>query len=253
MISLKSEREIDLMRKAGLIIAKVFEMLEPEIRPGAATRDLDAIAAEEIRSLGGRAAFLGYKGFPGAICTSINEVVVHGIPQDRAVLSGDIISIDVGVEVGGYYADAAATFAVGAISQAAARLLQVTEESLYRGIDNARPGKRLMDIGSAVQRYVEDRGFSVVRSFVGHGIGSQMHEEPEVPNFGTPNTGIRLEAGMALAIEPMVNQGTYKVKVLEDGWTAVTEDSALSAHFEHTILITNDEPEILTPWQKKNR
>lgn len=252
MISLKSDRETGLMFKAGEIVGRVFEILGDEIKPGVTTRQLDNHAAEIISSLGARPAFLGYKGFPGNICTSINEVVVHGIPGQRPLKEGDIISLDIGVEFEGYYADAAATFDVGKISETARRLIDVTERSLYLGIGKARPGNRLSDISYEIQNLAEQNGFSVVRAFVGHGIGSKMHEEPEVPNFGRPNRGVRLEPGMVLAIEPMVNEGTYEVKILEDGWTAVTQDGKLSAHFEHTVLITEDEPRILTLWQKKN-
>lgn len=253
MIGLKSDREIALMSKAGEIVAKVFEKLEDQIRPGLSTRHLDTIAADTIKALGGRPAFLGYNGFPGNICASINEVVVHGIPGERKLADGDIVSLDAGVEFGGYYADAAATYAVGQISGEAQRLMDVTERSLYLGIEKALPGNRLSDITNAIQVFVESNGFSVVRAFVGHGIGSAMHEPPEIPNYGEPSRGVRLECGMALAIEPMVNQGTYDVKILDDGWTAVTKDKKLSAHFEHTIVITKDKPLILTLWQKKNR
>jgi len=253
MVAVKSDREIDLMRRAGRMLGQVFESLEPRIKVGISTKELDTIAEVVIRSLGGKPAFLDYKGFPGSICASINEVIVHGIPGDRVLIDGDIIGLDIGVEFQGYYSDAAATFAVGNISDTAGRLMKVTEASLYLGIDKARPGNRISDIGHAIQTCVEDENFSVVRAFVGHGIGSSVHEEPEIPNFGPPNAGIKLEAGMTLAIEPMVNEGTHLVSILEDGWTAVTRDGGLSAHFEHTVLVTKKEPEILTKWQKKNR
>lgn len=253
MIDLKSAREIALMANAGEIIGKVFERLEPQINPGVKTKELDSIAIGLIRALGGESAFKGYKGFPGNICTSINEVVVHGIPQERQLKEGDIISLDIGVKLEGYYADAAATFGVGKISEQAKRLIDVTECSLYLGIEKARPGNRLSDITHEIQGFVEQNGFSVVRAFVGHGIGSSMHEDPEIPNFGPPNRGVRLEPGMTFAIEPMVNQGTYDVEILDDGWTAVTGDRRLSAHFEHTVLITENEPRILTLWQRKNQ
>ncbi|MDD5449525.1 MAG: type I methionyl aminopeptidase [Candidatus Omnitrophica bacterium] len=253
MIGLKSDREISLISEAGAIIGKVFERLEGEIRPGITTIELDRLAGQLIKSFGGRAAFLGYKDFPGKICASPNDVVVHGIPGDRKLEKGDIISLDVGVERGGYYADSAATFAVGNCSDAAARLMEATECSLYIGIDKARAGNRLSDIGNAIQTFIENKGFSVVRAFVGHGIGAELHEEPEIPNFGAAGRGPRLEPGMVLAIEPMVNEGTCDVEILEDGWTAVTGDGKLSAHFEHTILVTDKEPRILTKWQKKNR
>jgi len=253
MIGLKSDREISLMAKAGEIVGKVFERLEDEVRPGIETKRLDTIANDLIKSLGGKSAFFGYKGFPGNICVSINEAVVHGIPGERRIGEGDIVSLDVGVEFQGYCADGAATFAAGKISEEAKRLMDVTERSLHLGIAEAMAGSRLSDISSAIQSYVEKNAFSVVRAFVGHGIGSKMHEEPEIPNFGPPNRGVRLEPGMALAIEPMVNQGTYDIEILEDGWTAVTADRKLSAHFEHTIVVSEGEPRILTLWQKKNR
>jgi methionyl aminopeptidase len=196
---------------------------------------------------------LGYKGFPGNICVSVNEGVVHGIPGKRALKTGDIANVDVGVKWKGYFADGATTFAVGEIADRARRLMEVTEHSLYLGIEAARPGNRLSDIGHAIQSYVEKNGFSVVRAFVGHGIGSRMHEEPEIPNFGPPSKGVRLESGMTFAIEPMINEGSPDVEILEDGWTAVTEDRKLSAHFEHTIVITQGAPKILTLWQKKKQ
>ena len=253
MIGLKSDREVALMTKAGEIVGKVFERLEGEISPGVTTKELDTIAKDVIISLGGEAAFLGYKGFPGNICVSINEGVVHGIPGARRLKEGDIASIDVGVRWQGYCADGAATFTVGGISKTAQRLMDVTERSLYLGIEAARQGNRLSDIGHAIQSYVEENSFSVVRAFVGHGIGSKMHEEPEIPNFGSPNRGARLEPGMAFAIEPMINEGTSDVEILEDGWSAVTADRKLSAHFEHTIVITQNGPRVLTSWQKKKR
>lgn len=253
MIRLKSDREVGLMSKAGEIIGKVFERLEGEIRPGITTKELDAIARQTIESEGAEAAFLGYKGFPGNICVSLNESVVHGIPGKRALKKGDIAGIDVGVKWQGYFADGAATFAVGEISNEARRLMEVTEHCLRLGIEAATPGNRLSDIGHAIQSHAEKNGFGVVRAFVGHGIGSKMHEEPEIPNFGLPGKGIRLEAGMTFAIEPMINEGTPDVEILDDGWTAVTADGKMSAHFEHTILITKDSPRILTLWQKKKR
>ncbi|NQU73373.1 MAG: type I methionyl aminopeptidase [Candidatus Omnitrophica bacterium] len=253
MIVLKSDREISLMLKAGEIVGKVFEKLNGEIKPGVKTKQLDKSAKEKIESLGGRPAFFGYKGFPGNICTSINNVVVHGIPGEQRLTEGDIISLDVGAEFEGYYADAAITIAVGNISKEAKRLIDVTECSLSSGIEQARAKNRLSDVTAAIQGFVEKNGFSVVRAFVGHGIGSRMHEEPEIPNFKWIKEDVRLEPGMTLAIEPMVNQGTYDVKIMEDGWTAVTRDGKLSAHFEHTILITEEEPKILTLWQKKKQ
>lgn len=247
MIVLRSEAEIAEIRKAGSIVALVLEKLKGRAKAGISTAELDRIAAEEIRKAGGKPAFKNYKGFPANICASINEVVVHGIPSAAARLDdGDIISVDVGVKYNDHYADAAITVPVGRVSEEARKLLKVTEEALLKGIDKARPGNRLSDISHSVQQYVESNGFSVVRAFVGHGIGTKIHEEPEIPNYGSPNRGPRLEPGMVLAIEPMVNAGTFDVEVLEDGWTVVTRDRALSAHFEHTIAITENGPEILT-------
>jgi len=246
MIVLRSEEEVEAIRSAGNIIARTFEKLARHVKAGVRTKELDAIAREEILKRGGYPAFKDYRGFPANICASINEVVVHGIPSDRKLKDGDIISLDVGVKFRDYFADAAITLGVGKISEAAARLMGVTEKALYIAIENAVPGRRLSDISAKVQEHVESNGFSVVRAFVGHGIGSKIHEEPEIPNFGRAGTGPRLEPGMVLAIEPMVNAGTYEVEILEDGWTAVTKDRRLSAHFEHTIVITKDGSEILT-------
>ena len=246
MIIVKSLQEIELMRQAGRIVAGTLQELAGAVRPGITTIKLDALARQYIQKSGARPAFLGYHGFPATICTSLNEEVVHGIPGLRRLKAGDIISIDVGVFYKGYYGDAAATFPVGEVSPLAKRLLEVTRESLYKGIEKAYPGNRLYDISAAIQTYVESRGFSVVRSYVGHGIGSEMHEEPQVPNFGLPGKGPLLEAGMVLAIEPMVNAGTWEVETLSDDWTVVTKDRNLSAHFEHTVAIMQDGPEILT-------
>ncbi|RDV83381.1 type I methionyl aminopeptidase [Ammonifex thiophilus] len=246
MIHRKSERELQYMREAGRIVALTLQELEKAIRPGVTTKELDSLAEEFIRRQGARPAFKGLYGFPASICTSINEEVVHGIPGPRRLREGDIISIDVGTEVEGYHGDGAWTFPVGEISEEAARLLEVTREALYRGIEKAVAGNRLTDISYAIQTYVESHGFSVVRDFVGHGIGRRMHEEPQVPNFGPPGRGPRLEEGMTLAIEPMVNAGTYEVEVLPDNWTVVTKDRRLSAHFEHTIAVRKTRAEILT-------
>ena len=246
MIIIKSLQEIELMRQAGRIVAGTLQELAGAVRPGITTIQLDTLARQYIQKSGARPAFLGYHGFPATICTSLNEEVVHGIPGLRRLKAGDIISIDVGVFYKGYYGDAAATFPVGEVSPLAKRLLEVTRESLYKGIEKAYPGNRLYDISAAIQTYVESRGFSVVRSYVGHGIGSEMHEEPQVPNFGLPGKGPLLEAGMVLAIEPMVNAGTWEVETLSDDWTVVTKDRNLSAHFEHTVAIMEDGPEILT-------
>jgi len=246
MIILRSDDEVALIREAGKILASTLAKLKRYAKPGVQTKELDAIARDEIIKSNGYPAFKGYKGFPGNICTSINEVVVHGIPSERKLQNGDIISIDVGVRFRDYFADAAITLGVGSISAAAEKLIKVTKQALYIGIENAKPGNRLSDISAKIQGHVESNGFSVVRAFVGHGIGTKIHEEPEIPNFGNPGTGPRLEKGMVLAIEPMVNAGTYEVEVLEDGWTAVTKDRRLSAHFEHTIVVGERCAEILT-------
>lgn len=246
MISLKSKEEIEFMKKAGGIVKKVLNDLECFVKPGITTKELDHRAFRLIKKEGGIPAFKGYKGFPGNICTSINCVVVHGIPKKEILKSGDIISIDIGVVYKGYYADSACTLSVGKISDAAQNLIEATKRSLFLGIDEARVNRRLTNISHAIQSFIESRGYSVVRALVGHGIGSKMHEDPEVPNFGEPNKGILLKSGMTLAIEPMVNEGTYEVEVLEDGWSVVTKDRRLSAHFEHTVLVTEDGPEILT-------
>lgn len=246
MITRKSTRELRYMRDAGRVVANVFQELEKAVRPGVTTGELNRLAEDFIIRQGARPAFKGLYGFPAAICTSVNEQVVHGIPGLRKLEAGDIISIDIGAEINGYFGDAAVTFPVGDISPEACRLLDVTRDALYAGIDVARTGNRLSDISHAIQSYVEKHGFSVVRDYVGHGIGRKMHEDPQVPNFGRPGRGPRLEPGMTLAIEPMVNAGTYEVVTLDDGWTVVTRDGSLSAHFEHTVAITNGAAEILT-------
>jgi len=252
MITLKSKAEVSRIEAACRIVVDILEFLETKIRPGIATLELDKLADDHIRQKGAVSAFKGYKGFPANICTSVNDVIVHGIPCRQVLKDGDIISVDVGVELNGYYGDAAITFPVGKISAEAKRLLAAAEGALYEGIAKALSDNRLSDISNAIQRYVESNGFSVVREFVGHGIGSKMHEDPQIPNFGEPGMGPRLKPGMVFAIEPMVNSGTYRVEVLEDGWTAVTKDRKLSAHFEHTIYIDEGGPEILTKWQKRN-
>jgi methionyl aminopeptidase len=225
----------------------VLTELAAAVAPGVSTADLDELAEKRIRQAGATPAFKGYHGYPATICASINDEVIHGIPSGRRVLNeGDIISIDVGASLDGYFGDSAVTLPVGQISESAAALLRVTEEALYKAIEAAKPGKRVSDIGHAVQKHVEAYGYSVVREFVGHGIGQRMHEEPQIPNYGEPGHGPRLAEGMVLAIEPMVNAGTPAVKVLADGWTAVTRDKSLSAHFEHTVAVTAGEPWILT-------
>lgn len=246
MIILKSSKEIEIMKKAGRVVAEVHEKLKQAIQPGITTGELDRIAEEYILKSGASPAFKGYQGFPASICTSINEEVVHGIPGSRILIEGDLISIDIGAVVDGYYGDAAQTHPVGEITQEEERLIQVTKQSFYEGIKFAKEGYRLSDISNAIQVYVESNGFSVVRDYVGHGIGQNLHEDPPVPNYGKPGKGPRLKAGMLLAIEPMVNIGTYHVQTLENNWTVVTLDGKASAHYENTIAITPKEPEILT-------
>lgn len=246
MIKIKSPREIKAMRRGGRIVAVVLHELEQMIRPGVTTAALNKTAERIIRKAGAVPAFLGYHNFPASICTSVNEEVVHGIPGLRRLKEGDIISIDVGVRLDGYYGDAAATFAVGAITPKAARLIEVTRRSLEEAIQAMQTGARLSDISHRVQSYVESNQFSVVRNFVGHGIGTEMHEEPQLPNFGEPGRGPRLQQGMVVAIEPMVNTGGWEVEVLGDRWTVVTRDRSLSAHFEHTVALGENGPQILT-------
>jgi len=246
MIILKSDREIQYMREAGRILAITRAELEKAIVPGVRTRDLDRLAEDLIRKQGAIPAFLGYNDFPATLCTSVNNEVVHGIPGPRRLEEGDIISIDFGVIYKGYFSDAAATFPVGTVSSEALRLIQVTREALEQGIEAAQPGRRLSDISHAVQTWVEKHRFSVVRDYVGHGIGRNLHEDPQIPNFGPPGQGPLLRPGMTLAIEPMVNQGGYQVHTLDDHWTVVTDDGSLSAHFEETIAILENGPEILT-------
>lgn len=243
---LKSPAEIEVMREAGRITASALRVVGEAVAPGVTTAQLDEIAAEHIRNEGGKPAFLGYRGFPATLCVSVNDEVVHGIPGKRRLREGDIVSVDCGVIVDGYYGDAAMTFPVGQVSDQARRLMDVTREALDAAIARCRPGMRLGDVGNAVQTVVERAGFSVVREYVGHGIGRSMHEEPQVPNFGRAGTGVTLKPGTVLAIEPMVNAGGYAVRSLDDGWTVVTADGSLSAHFEHTVAITEDGPSILT-------
>jgi methionyl aminopeptidase len=247
MIILKTPEEIEVMAKASKLVAETLEFLKTHVRPGVTTEELDRLAEEFIRSRGGRPAFKGYRNYPKTLCISVNDQVVHGIPSKRVLKEGDIVGLDLGAVVDGFYGDAAVTVAVGAINEETAKLLCVTEEALYAGINQAVVGNRLSDISHAVQERVEAAGFSVVTDFVGHGIGRQLHEEPQVPNYGKPGQGPRLQAGMVLAIEPMVNMGTSEVRVLDDQWTAVTKDGSLSAHFEHTIAIQpSGPPRILT-------
>ncbi len=239
------------MAKAGGIVGEVLESLQGMIQVGITTKEIEIYAEERIRTLGGKPAFKGYRGYPASICTSVNDEVVHGIPSSRRLKDGDIISMDLGVYYDGFYGDGAVTVPVGKIDHETAALLQVTEEALNLGIENAIEGKRVSDISHAIQRHAEKNGFSVVRTFVGHGIGRELHEEPQIPNYGPPGKGPRLKKGMTLAIEPMVNSGTYEVKILGDGWTAVASDGRKSAHFEHTVLVTSEKPRILTKPDRK--
>jgi methionyl aminopeptidase len=245
-IRLKTPAEIKKLREAGRVVAEVLDLISENVRPGVTTRKLDNLAAAHFKRRKARAAFLGYQGFPASICVSIDNEVVHGIPSERKLEEGQIVSVDVGSVVDGYYGDSARSFAVGEIDDNAKELLEVTREALNRGIAACTVGNRLGDLSAAIQSYAEGKGFSIVRDLVGHGIGTRMHEEPQVPNFGESGTGINLEEGLVLAIEPMINAGKYQVRMLSDGWTIVTDDGSLSAHFEHTVAITSNGPEILT-------
>jgi len=247
VITIKSQREIELMREAGRIVALAHREIARRIKPGITTAEINQIVEQVIRDHDATPSFKGYGGFPGSACTSLNDEVVHGIPTPkRALKNGDILKVDIGANYKGYHGDSAWTYAVGTISDDAVRLLEVTEKSLFEGLKHARQGARLSDISHAIQTYVEDHGYHVVKHFVGHGIGKNLHEAPQIPNFGLPGKGPLLKPGMTLAIEPMVNIGTDAVKVLADDWTAVTTDGSLSAHFEHTVLITEDECVLLT-------
>jgi len=246
MIIIKNHNEIELMRKAGKIVAETLLLVGEKVRPGITTAELDSIAEEFITKHGARPSFKGLYGFPASLCISVNEQVVHGIPGGYVLKEGDIVSVDCGAKIDGFHGDAARTFAVGNISDEAKRLIQVTEESFFKGIEFARIGNNLTDISNEIQSYVEAAGLSVVREFVGHGIGKSVHEDPEVPNFGKPGRGPKLVAGMTLAIEPMVNIGTYRVTTLGDDWTVISADKSLSAHYENTVVILPDGPEILT-------
>jgi methionyl aminopeptidase len=246
MIICKSEAELRLMREAGRIVAETHRLLKQAIRPGITTRELDGIAEAYIRSQGAVPSFKGYNSFPASICASVNEELVHGIPGPRKLSDGDIISIDIGAQYEGYHGDSAWTYGVGEISDEAKRLLEVTEQSLYAGLALVKPDVRLFTVSHAIQKVIEAAGFSVVREYVGHGIGANLHEEPQIPNYGIPDRGPRLKPGMVLAIEPMVNIGGRHVRTLEDNWTVVTVDGSWCAHFEHTVAVTNDGCEILT-------
>ncbi len=246
MIKIKSLQEVNKMRSAGRITAETFEVLKDHIKPGITTGELDKIAADYIKKCGAGCAFYNYNGYPGHICISVNEEVVHGIPGKRVLKEGDIVSVDLGATYDGYHGDAARTYAVGEISPEAQRLISVTKQSFFEGIEKAVAGNRVFDISANIQNFVEQNGYSVVRALVGHGIGSNLHEDPEVPNFGTKGRGPRLVSGMTIAVEPMVNMGTHSVLTLPDEWTVVTADGKLSAHYENTILITDNGAEILT-------
>ena len=246
MIAIKNEQELVAMRQACKITAAARALAGEMVRPGVSTKAIDRAVREYILSQGAKPSFLHYNGFPGSSCISVNSTVIHGIPDGYLLQDGDIVSVDVGAYYKGFHGDCAATFSCGTISAEAERLIQVTKQSFFEGMRFAKSGHRVSDISHAIQTYVESNGFSVVRSYVGHGVGAQLHEEPEVPNFGSPGRGPRLLPGMTLAVEPMVNQGVYDVRVLKDGWTTVTADGKLSAHYENTVLITDGEPEILT-------
>ena len=246
MIVCKSPGEIEKLRRSGRMVRELLEEIREQVRPEISTMDLERYVTKRLAQLGARAAFKGYRGYPCALCTSVNEQVVHGIPSGRLLREGEILSVDMGVVLDGYYGDSAVTVPVGEIPESARRLLQVTEEALEQAIDKVRLGNRLGDISAAVQEHVEQNGYSVVREFVGHGIGRELHEEPQIPNFGQPGHGPVLKEGMVLAIEPMVNAGGAAVRVLDDNWTAVTVDGGLSAHFEHMVAVTRNGPDVLT-------
>lgn len=246
MIDYKTPAEIEKMRRCNEIVAEVLNVIQERARPGVTTLELDRLSEKISRRCGAKPGFKGYHGFPNALCTSVNNVVVHGIPSETELNEGDILSVDYGVYADGFYGDAAITIMIGEVSTAARRLIEVTRGALEEAIDRIRVGNRVTDISSAIQNFVEARGFSVVRDFVGHGIGRELHEDPQVPNFGTPGNGARLKPGMVLAIEPMVNEGGYEVEIKQDGWTAVTKDGRLSAHFEHSVAVTENGPLVLS-------
>jgi len=248
MINIKSTSEIAKMRVAGKVVYGTFKELEKHIKPGITTKELDKIAFDYIKSQGAEPSFLGYCGYPASICASVNDTVIHGIPDGTVLKEGDIISIDIGAIKDGYHGDAARTYPVGKISDEAARLIEVTKQSFFEGLKYARHGERLFSISATIQDYVESNGYSVIRNYCGHGIGKEMHESPEIPNHGVFGRGIRLAKGMTIAVEPMVNAGGFETKCLSDGWTVKSKDGSLSAHYENTILITDGEPELLTNW-----
>jgi methionyl aminopeptidase len=246
MIHIKTPAEIEIMRQSNRVVARTLQKLRKAVKPGLTTKELDQIAEHSIRAAGAEPAFKGYRGYPASLCVSINEEVVHGIPDSRKLREGEIVSMDLGAYLNGYYGDSAITVPVGRVSEEAQRLMEVTEQALAKGIEQARNGNRLLDISHAIQSWVEAHGLSVVREYVGHGIGRNLHEDPQIPNFGPPHHGPRLRPGMVLAIEPMINVGTWQVNVLDDGWTVVTADRSLSAHFEHTLAITDGKADILS-------
>jgi methionyl aminopeptidase len=246
MIIYKSEAELEVMRQGGRLVAQILDELEPLVRPGIRTRDLDLYAEKRTRELGAVPAFKGYRGYPASVCVSVNEEIIHGIPSGRLLQEGDIVSLDFGVLYEGFYSDSAITVPVGRTGDEALRLIESARRSFFKGFEQVRDGNRLSDVSAAIQRSVEADGFSVIRQFVGHGIGRALHEEPQIPNFGAPGRGPRLKTGMTLAIEPMIALGGWEVEVLEDGWTAVTKDRSLSAHYEHTVALTEAGPEILS-------
>jgi methionyl aminopeptidase len=246
LIVCKSPAELEKMRAANQLVARILEELAAMVAPGVSTADLDAAAESKVRAAGAEPAFKGYRGYPATLCASVNEQVVHGIPSSKALVAGDIVSLDMGVKLNGYYGDSAITVPVGPVGDDVKSLLRVTQEALDKGIAQVKIGGRISDIGHAIQAHVEAHGFSVVREFVGHGIGASLHEEPQIANYGEPGRGPRMVEGMTLAIEPMVNMGKPSVKVLADGWTAVTKDGSLSAHFEHTVAVTKDGPMVMT-------
>jgi len=245
-IIIKSDEEIDIMRQAGRIVATILEILSKALRPGMKTKELDTIAERELKRLGARSSFKGYRGFPASLCVSVNDEIVHGIPGEKVLNEGDIVSLDFGAVYDGFQGDAAVTVAVGEVSPSARQLIEATRGSLEAGIARARAGATLGDVSAAIQGYAESRGYSVVREYTGHGIGRDMHEDPQIPNFGLPGTGPVLRKGMTLALEPMLNTGDWHTRLADDRWTVLTADGCLSAHFEHTIAINNDEPEVLT-------
>lgn len=248
----KTPEQIDQMAAAGDVLVKTMALIQSKIRPGVTTMELDQAAEKFIRSQGCEPAFKGYRGFPGSICASPNSMVVHGIPGKYTLERGDILSVDIGVVKGGWVADAARTFPVGPISPIAQKLLAVTEESLMRAVPQCRPGNHLGDVSHAIQEYVEANGFSIIRTLVGHGVGRDMHEDPQVPNYGRPGTGVKLETGMVLAVEPMVNVGKHQIRMDDDGWSIFSADGSLSAHFEFTIAVTEAGPRVLTPWHEES-